>query len=1472
MATLDAGVVATYKGYTYQELLFCLTLAFFSLCTMVRSAQLSPSPNRILRKSFLGWAKLCVGVAYAVSSTFTLAVLLFWIGTADDKVISMILLQSFSSWCVCITSRVEHLKTVRPSHFLQASLVLSIPHELFWLQRLKLFDGLMLMVLGYTHAVLLVVLICVESCDKRQLFLLEGDRKRSREETSGFFGQRLFWYLNGLFRKAYRQTLNLDNLEGVDTRLLSQEAAGRYQAYWSQPGHQSGRHALLRSIFVVLWKDLCMPILPRLLGLATMLTQPFLISATLTHIQNPGRDSIVANYTILGAFTLSFLCSAVFNAWYSHSTTRFTVKLRSVMISALYDKALRATGQGAELGTATVLMNVDLEKVLEGMKWVHEFWAVPVGIAVSMYILQTNIGVAFLVPLVVLGLATAMTWNIGDAMRSRNLEWVTKTEKRVTMMSKIASSVKEIRMLGFTEVLHNIMIALRVNELLAYRSTTRLWIFVVGIGYAMFPILIFATFTLVAASSLRGGPSFHAEAMFASLSLLKLMAALVLPFLQTMITCQGAGASVDRIQSYLVDDGEAHRSPMASRLPEANTGQRAEADAQGFELQENFARPGRKCAFEIAAADFGFGNGQPLLHKITLAIDSGSFTMVIGRVGSGKSLLLLSLLGELAVLDGQANRSYPDASYCSQPPWLRNVSVRDSILGESAFEAGWYSSVIWACGLDQDFQELSSGDATLVGTGGMSLSGGQKNRVSLARAVYARKPVVVVDDVLSGLDKTTEKLVFSRVFGRNGLLRQMQCTIVLATHSVGWAAQSDKIVVVSEGRIVADGHYDTLLRIPGLWETHCSSVSGTASTEEDIPTQSKSQELEKTEKKAQHVQPESKTKTDADDDYRRKGHAGTLMYYLLGFGKVRIALYILLSLATYTSNAVQFIWVQKLVKESVSVVIFSRSISVFTSISFFAFSVTAIYLSYFFLVLCPRSGLRLHARQLSALMKAKFTALVTKDSGEITNLFSQDTIIVDRLLPLLVLNISTGFLEQTKNIVLLVAATPPIALMIPIPAAIGYMVQHYYLRTSRQLRHLDLEAKAPLCSNFIETLAGSATIRAFGWSGDFKRRNKQLQDVSQAPYYLLQDAQNWLSLVLDLIVTGIISILVGLALFLRSNTDPGYLALALIGVIDLGFSIRVLVLAWTEVETAMSAVTRIRVFLDNTSQEPVRYSDTTDSLWPRHGAVRFRNVSASYTSDPSSAPTLRGIDLEIAAGEKVGICGRTGSGKSSLVATLLGLTHLVAGDILVDGVSTATVPLGKLRRRLITLTQDPLFLEQTVRENLVPWRGVDELGEVIEADWAQQHDPSDEDMICALKSCEIWGKFEAAAPEGGSGLDISMAGVDSLLSEGEKQLFCLARAVLHPGKVVILDEASSCVDAKTDILMQRVLRTEFADRTILAISHSISAVMDFDRVVVMDGGKVAEVDSPKALMANKGSLFAALAKVHSPGEEEENLI
>ncbi|TLS21235.1 uncharacterized protein PpBr36_10624 [Pyricularia pennisetigena] len=1474
MAVPNAGSIVTNTDYNREETALCLALVVFSLWAIIRSAKLSARPTRVLQRSVLGWTKNVINTAYAVSSTGALALLFFGAPSDGDGLILQTLLLCFSSWCVLITSRQEHLKTVRPSHFLQASLVLSLPIELFWLKELGLQKEPLLSTMGYIHAVLLAVMVFLESCDKRKLLLLQKDRELSREATSGIFRQRFLGYLNGLLKKAYRTTLTPSDVEGVDETLLSDDASVRFQEYWSQPRNQTGKNSLLRSLVVVLWKDLCTPVLPRFLGLVATLSQPLLISTILAHIQNPdGSTSGFDKFTILAAFAVDFTLAAVFNAWYLHETARYTVRVRSVVISALYEKALRTHGQGADLGSATVLMNVDLDKVLEGIRWMHEVWAVPLVVGLCLYGLNTTIGGVFIVPLIVLLLATAMSWDLGDSLTWRNLEWMGKTEKRITTLAKIASSIKEIRMLGFTELIQSSMIKHRVDELLAYRSTSTLWIYVVGIGYAMFPILVFATFVPVALASLYGaGVTFNAEAMFTSLSVLKLMAAQTLPFLQMLSTFQGAQASLARMQAYLSgrDDISETNGQATMVLAEAEPGSKhpklcKEPDAEGFELQVSFAKPSGKEAFQVKAADFGFRKGQPLLHDINLSIYEGSFVMIVGKVGSGKSLLLQSLVGEMAVLGGSARRRSPQASLCSQQPWLRNVSVRDNIVGEARFDAEWYGAVTSACGLEQDFRELPQGDASPAGSSGMNLSGGQKNRVSLARAVYARRPVVMVDDVLSGLDKTTENLVFSRVFGRDGLLRQMKCTVVLVTHSVRWAAHADKVVVVSDGRVVADGPYRSLIKVPGLWEMYCSTdktSSADTMVERDDDGPEALQEMTVVENESGDdvsvdvPKPEDQNgshEPQGDSDYRRKGHAGTLNYYLKGYGKTYLATYVVLAVATYTLSAVHFIYVKKLIQDSSSVVLFARSISVFTGISGFAFSIVGVYLTFFFRMFSPRSGLKLHARQLGVYLKAKFPALVSKDAGEIINLFSQDIVIVDRLLPLLVLNISTGFLEQSKNVLLLVLATPPIILMIPFPIAIGYLVQHFYLRTSRQLRHLDLEAKAPLCSNFIETLAGSATIRVFGWSADFKRRNKRLQDKSQAPYYLLQDMAIWLALVLDLIVAGIISVLVGLGLFLASKTDPGNLALALIGVIDLGSSIRILVLAWTEVETAMSAVTRIRRFLDGTSQEPVRCSDAAAPQWPEHGAVQFRDVSASYSLDRSGTPTLHDINLDVGAGDKVAICGRTGSGKSSLVATLLGLTNQLGGEILIDGISTAAVAPGRLRRSIVTLTQDPFFLDGTVKENLMPWKG---MGETPGGD----DYISDEDVTRALQTCNLGDKLQTAAAADGSALNLSMAVVENLLSEGEKQLFCLARAILHPRKLVILDEATSRVDANTDALMQKVLRTEFADRTILAISHSIANIMDFDRIVVMDGGRVAEIGSPTALMLKEDSLFSALAK------------
>ncbi|GME38700.1 ABC transporter [Neofusicoccum parvum] len=611
----------------------------------------------------------------------------------------------------------------------------------------------------------------------------------------------------------------------------------------------------------------------------------------------------------------------------------------------------------------------------------------------------------------------------------------------------------------------------------------------------------------------------------------------MLDVLQQIPYFQSAAASLYRIQTYLTGGEDLETSVDARSM----VSRRGETERLTVGVGTGASK-----AFELHNASFSADHSLPLLHDISLEIDEGSFTMVIGRVASGKSVILQSLVGEMKMVDGSFKSNGSGTSFCAQSAWLRNASLRKNILGESDFEQSWYDTVTWACGLTQDFKELKDGDATMVGSRGISLSGGQKNRISLARALYARKPILVVDDVLSGLDNNTENLVFSRVFGRDGLLRKANCTAILATHSVRWAPQSDKLVVMSGGRIVGSGPYHELSTKPGFLEAHSlhSCDADLSGHHTDVPEEMTA------DSKIPAASAETEVESESGYD-RRAGDIGSLVYYMNAVGKKHTATFLVLWGLGCAATALQYVWLKELAKASSSPEALRKSIGIFTAITVADIALVAVAVAQFCLVFCPNSSLSTHAHQLAAFMRARYSFLVATDIGSLTNRFSQDIILVDSVLPPAFFMTANSVFEQVARFAIIIAATPPIAVLLPFLAGIGYLIQRVYLRTSRQIRLMDLEAKAPLCTNFLETLAGIATIRAFGWTDAFRARNRQLLDDSQVPFYLLQAIQNWLRLVLELMVAGLVVILVSLAVGLRSRVDPGYLGLALVGAVRL---------------------------------------------------------------------------------------------------------------------------------------------------------------------------------------------------------------------------------------------------------------------------------------------------------------------------------
>lgn len=403
-----------------------------------------------------------------------------------------------------------------------------------------------------------------------------------------------------------------------------------------------------------------------------------------------------------------------------------------------------------------------------------------------------------------------------------------------------------------------------------------------------------------------------------------------------------------------------------------------------------------------------------------------------------------------------------------------------------------------------------------------------------------------------------------------------------------------------------------------------------------------------------------------------------------------------------------------------------------------------------------------------------------------------------------------------------------IGAVVPGIVAALYLLQKFYLRTSRQLRLLDLQAKAPIYKQLIEIVDGLPTIRAFQWQRNIEATILELLDRSQQPHYLLYSIQRWLNLVLDLLVAATAVLLVAMAVLTKSSS-PGSIGLAMLNVLGFSSSLASLISSWTQLETSLGAISRLRAFEkttpaededDATPQKPL--ADT----WPSSGKVEFRNVAATYATGQYAEPALQNISLVFRPGQKVAICGRTGSGKSTLLSTLFRLLDY-SGNIFLDDIDITEVAHEPLRSRLITVPQEPVLFEGSLRSNLVG-----------------QQTKSDEEIIEVLEMLDIWSVI---APLGGLATEIEHLG----LSFGQKQLICLARAILrkHVGKVVVLDEAMSSVDDRTAELMIRAVRTEFQHHTVISVVHRLDTILDFDNVVVLDQGRVVQEGTPGDILA-----------------------
>ncbi|KAL1968343.1 hypothetical protein VTN77DRAFT_1872 [Rasamsonia byssochlamydoides] len=849
------------------------------------------------------------------------------------------------------------------------------------------------------------------------------------------------------------------------------------------------------------------------------------------------------------------------------------------------------------------------------------------------------------------------------------------------------------------------------------------------------------------------------------------------------------------------------------------------------------------------------------LQNLSILFRHKELNVVTGPTGSGKTSLLLSLLGE-TVLESGAATCPRDVAYVPQTAWLQNDTIRQNILFYSAFDQKRYEAVVDACGLTQDLEQLPAGDLTEVGERGTSLSGGQKQRVSLARAIYSRASTLLLDDIFSALDTHTTTLVYERCF-RSGLLAGR--TVILVTHLPVALQDAQMVVTLDQGAV-------SYIRVAQL---DSSEVAITVGSEEETTAESSSLELElgkpmpEVAMPSVPAEPQSSQPGRVVEETSAKGRIPrTLAFqYMLLFGGYPYALIAILS--AFTVQVAYFsitywlsIWTEAYARDD-------GFAHVGFYLSIYAAAVV-MYLSLQFLnnLIYQYGGWtaakKMHSQLVHAILSAPISWFDQNPVGRAINRFGNDTRSMDMVLVEWLRQSMNNGLRLLLRIASIASVMPIFAVPAVIICSIGFVIGEMYTRAQVSIKRLCAVNYSPVFTHFTDTLAGMTVIRARdGMDNMFQKLLADRLAVHSRASEAQYNCNRWVSVRSDLCAASVAAI-AGFLAYTQSGS-AGLVGFSLSNAIGMSQSILILVRTMNELEVELNSFQRIREYADIESEESQATHNKNASRlppahWPATGRVEFHNVTARY--HPDGPDVLKNVTFVAAPGERIAIVGRTGSGKSTLGLSLLRFTNIVSGKVTMDGIDISTIPLNRLRTSISLIPQEPVLFSGDIQSNLDPF------GQLSETE-----------LQSALSACTAIhvGRNNSASGDNQTqdqdastamtlSLDTPVAANGENFSQGQRQILGLARAISRRSKVVLLDEATASVDQRTDAHIQRLIRSEFPDSTIIAIAHRLRTIMDYDRVIVMGGGEILEIGSPAELIDRKG-LFCDMLR--NTGEYDE---
>ncbi|PWY72279.1 putative multidrug resistance-associated protein [Aspergillus heteromorphus CBS 117.55] len=1280
--------------------------------------------------------------------------------------------------------------------------------------------------------ILTVVALFLESMKKLKI-LRSLYQDVTKEQVIGFWGRSFFIWVTPLFRAGFSDILSVEDLPETDKALQGDIARQRLENAWvdCKPSRR-----LLKAVFhAYLWPVLS-AVVPRLALSGFTFCQPFLIASTIGYFEDGSTDDIRKyGRALVGAYLLVYLGIAISTAVYWRQAYRLITTVRAGLISMIYQQTTRLTSNDVKDTAALTLMGTDVERICTSFRLLHETWASVIEVAIALYLLERQI---FLVCLVPAGITVACilgTRPISSRTGPAQKAWVGKVQTRIAATSAMLGDMKAVQMLGLTDVLFGLITKLRQAELATSSHFRRLFISMVVISNIPLDFAPYATFAVYAIISVvRNDQSLLASRAFTSLSLISLLTSPLVTFIRAVPQLVQCSGSFERIEAYLEK-----KPAVVDDLTPSSVASTDLSPREGLELTRFAAVPQASTLVSFNGVDIAWSpDSDTVLRDLHLDIGRG-ITMLIGPVGSGKSALIESILGETVIRNGTRRAGLSNVAYCSQKPWIVNNTIQHNITGGTRFDMKWYRFCVSACGLDDDLASLPAGDMHVAGSDGVSLSGGQKQRVALARAMYSRLPNILLDDVFSGLDSRCIGHIISTLFAPDGHFRKAGTSVILATHTQRLLPYADEIIVLDQGAVVDSGAYrDIISRTPDI-AAKCLTLPG---SEENVDSD-RNTELEKAvATKATHQQNQP-----SDRDFsRRDGTWDVYKYYARSAGYKMVFGFVASSLVSTFLKNFSTIWIQWWSDSNETDPNGKVGFYLGVYTAFAVLNATGIAMACYllFMKIINDTAMGLHTDLLASTLNAPMSFFQTTDTGSVTNRFSQDMDLIDMNLPICVMNTFGNGTSTIMKLIIICVVGKYMAATFPILVLAFFIIQSYYLRTSRQVRLLDIEAKSPLYSHFTETMKGISTIRALGWQLAFQTHLQTKLNHSQRPFYMLFCIQQWLALVLNLVVTAMAVILLAIITSMKDKFSAAAIGVALNMVLTFNQEIVRTVQSWTQLETSIGAVSRVQNFMRET---PSERNDLMTPLppvheWPSDGAITFENITAVHGSPASqTTPILKNISLEIRPREKLAICGPSGSGKTSLIMALLQMIDIQEGRVSIDGRDLATFQPKDIRLRLNIIPQDPFFMPGSVRFNLDPH---------VRA--------TDETIQSAVEKVGLWRRVGGA-----EGLDMDLKAED--WSMGERQLLALARALVVgvTCPVLVLDEAMSSVDETTETMMQDIIEREFAHHTVVSVMHRLRYIDRFDRVVVLKNGALVECDSPMALLQQDSELRGLYSSLHT---------